>query len=132
MGTTSATPIHHKWQENADLPPDLEQFRDPELGSLQLVWFDQRAIVDEKAFAAELAREWSIETGIIEGVYTLDRGTTEILIRRGIDSSYIPRESTNRDPALVANIIQAHDDVLEALFDIVAQPTLSQAALAFR
>ena len=89
--------------------------------SLQQVWIEQRATVDEKAFAAELAREWSIETGVIEGVYTLDRGTTEILIRRGIDSSYIARESTNRDPDLVAQIIQAHQDALEGLFDFVAQ-----------
>lgn len=53
-------------------------------------------------------------------MYTLDRGTTEILIRRGIDSSYIARESTNRDPELVAKIISAHQDVLEGLFDFVA------------
>jgi Fic family protein len=90
------------------------------LESLYQVWLDQKATIDEKAFAAELAREWSIETGIIEGVYTLDRGTTEVLIRRGIDSSYISREATNRDPAQVAQIIQAHEDALEGLFDFVA------------
>ncbi len=117
----SAAPIHHKWQEIADLPADLEQFRDRELESLYQVWLDQRATLDTKAFSAELAREWSIETGIIEGVYALDRGTTEILIRRGIDSSYIARESTNREPELVARIIQTHEDVLEGLFDFVAQ-----------
>jgi Fic family protein len=117
----SAAPIHHKWQEIADLPADLAQFRDPELESLYQVWIDQKDTVDEKAFAAELAREWSIETGIIEGIYTLDRGTTEVLIRRGIDSSYISRASTNQDPELVASTISAHEDVLEALFDFVAQ-----------
>lgn len=84
------------------------------------MWLDQRANVDERAFAAELAREWSIETGIIEGVYTLDRGITQTLIERGIDSSYIPRESTNRDPELVARIIRAHKDALEGLFAFVA------------
>jgi Fic family protein len=113
--------VHYKWKEISDLPADIEQFRDRELESLYQVWLDQRAIVDEKAFAAELGREWSIETGVIEGVYTLERGTTEILIRRGIDSSYIARESTNRDPELVAKIIQAHQDALEGLFDFVAQ-----------
>jgi fido (protein-threonine AMPylation protein) len=43
------------------------------------------------------------------------------LIRRGIDSSYISRSSTNQDPELVASTISAHQDVLEALFDFVAQ-----------
>ena len=102
-------------------PPDLEQFRDRELESLYQVWLEQKDAIDTKAFAAELAREWSIETGTIEGVYTLDRGTTELLIRRGIDSSYIPRESTNLDPTVVAQIIQAHEDALEGLFDFVTQ-----------
>jgi len=71
------------------------------------------------SFTAELTREWAIETGIIEGVYTLDRGITQTLIERGINSSYISHDSTNRDPELVARIIQTHADVLEGLFAFV-------------
>ena len=43
------------------------------------------------------------------------------MIRRGIDSSYISRSPTNREPELVAKTISAHEDVLEGLFDFVAQ-----------
>ena len=36
-------------------------------------------------FTQRLSREWSIETGQIEGVYDLDRGITQTLIERGIE-----------------------------------------------
>jgi fido (protein-threonine AMPylation protein) len=115
--------ISHKWREIADLPEDIETLRDRELESLYQVWIEQKkGIVDDKRitdFNAHLAREWAIETGIIEGVYTLDRGITQTLIERGIDSAYIPHDATNRDPELVARIIQAHAEVLEGLFAFV-------------
>jgi fido (protein-threonine AMPylation protein) len=113
----------YKWKEISDLPDDLDSLRDRELGSLCEVWANERqSIGDDKRvtdFNAELAREWAIETGIVEGVYTLDRGITQTLIERGIDSAYIPHNATNRDPELVARIIQNHADVLEGLFAFV-------------
>lgn len=113
----------YKWKEISDLPSDLESLRDRELESLSQVWADQKTAIEGEerivAFNQELAREWAIETGIIEGVYTLDRGITETLIERGIDSSYISHDSTNRDPELVARIIQGHQAALEGLFAFV-------------
>jgi Fic family protein len=115
--------VHYKWKEISDLPPDLEVFRDRELESLCEVWArEKQRIGDDKRvkdFNAELAREWAIETGIIEGVYTLDRGITQTLIERGIDSAYIPHNATNKDPELVARIVQNHAEVLEGLFAFV-------------
>ncbi len=113
----------YKWREIADLPGDLDSLRDRELEALREVWDDERKRIGEAGqvsdFSVQLAREWAIETGIIEGVYTLDRGITQTLIERGIDSSYIAHDSTNRDPELVARIMQAHAEVLEGLFDFV-------------
>jgi len=118
-----STPKGYKWKEISDLPSDLEPLRDRELESLSQVWADQKNAIEGEArivaFNQELAREWAIETGIIEGVYTLDRGITETLIERGIDSSYISHDSTNRDPELVARIIQGHQAALEGLFAFV-------------
>ncbi len=119
----SAPLVYYKWKEISDLPGDLESFRDRELEALCEVWTrDLKTIGDEdrvRAFNTELAREWAIETGIIEGAYTLDRGTTRILIERGIDSAYISHRATDRDPELVARMIQAHFEVLEGLFAFV-------------
>ncbi len=68
-------------------------------------------------------REWAIETGIIEGLYTLDgdrnRGATKLLIERGIEASLIPSSATDKSPHLVANFIRSHVEAIEWLFEIV-------------
>lgn len=113
----------YKWKVISDLPADLDRLRDRELESLCEVWAKEKESIGNDTrvtdFSAELAREWAIETGIVEGVYTLDRGITQTLIERGIDSAYIPHNAKNRDPELVARIIQNHADVLEGLFAFV-------------
>jgi fido (protein-threonine AMPylation protein) len=112
----------YKWKEISDLPADIDSLRDRELGALFQAWLAEKERFDEsqvKDFSDRLAREWAIETGIIEDVYTLDSGITQTLIERGIDSSFIPHDGTNGDPELVARIIQAHAEVLDGLFDFV-------------
>jgi Fic family protein len=120
----STPAVTYRWKEISDLPEDLTPLEDRELESLVRVWDRHKTTIQDQSgitrFNEQLAREWAIETGIIEGVYTLDRGITQTLIERGIDSSYIAHDSTNRDPDLVARIIQSHRDVLETLFTFVA------------
>jgi Fic family protein len=119
----SVKPVSHRWREIEDLPDDLEALRDKELEALCGAWVQRKALIGNPdsiaAFNARIAREWSIETGIIEGIYTLDRGITHTLIERGIDSAYIPHGATNLDPELVARTVQAHAEVLEGLFAFV-------------
>ncbi len=116
--------ISHKWQPIADLPSDPRSLTDGELESLQRVWQAQKDELIERTaldeFDKQLRREWAIETGIIEDVYTLDRGITRTLIEKGIDAALIPHDATNRDTILVARIIQDHYDALEGMFDFVA------------
>jgi Fic family protein len=113
----------YKWRQIADIPEGLRHHRDRELEALFEVWEEQRQMSGDgrsiRRFQEEFAREWAIETGIIEGVYTLDRGIAQTLIERGIDASYIPHNATNRDPELVARTVQAHAEVLEGLFAFV-------------
>ena len=112
--------MSYKWKPLADLPANPSELSSGELEALQLVWTEQQALLAEggalEEFFQQLRREWSIETGILEGVYTLDRGITQILIRQGIDASLIPHEATNRDPTLVARIVQDHNETLEGMF----------------
>lgn len=115
--------IAYKWKEIVDLPQEQSAFRDRELEALSEAWEKQRDSLEQTQviaqFNRELRRQWAIETGVIEGAYTIDRGTTETLIVHGLDARYIPHEATNRDPELVARIIQAHADVLDGLFVFV-------------
>jgi hypothetical protein len=113
----------HKWKPISYLPEDWEQFRAKELEPLCRAWELHRKTLSQDEAAAQftkrLVREWAVETGVIEGVYTLERGITPTLIERGVEARYIPRDATNLDPELVARIIQAHADVLEGLFSFV-------------
>jgi Fic family protein len=111
------------WEPITDLPDDWSSLTDGELGPLLQFWNDQRADLEQSGALAEfskrLAREWSIETGQIEGVYDLDRGITQTLIERGIDADLIGNHPGQRPPEIIAAIIQDHADVLEGLFQFV-------------
>lgn len=111
------------WEPITDLPHNWQELTDGELGPLLQFWTDQRADVEQGGalaeFSARLAREWSIETGQIEGVYELDRGITQTLIERGIDADLIGNHPGQKPPELIAAIIQDHAEVLEGLFQIV-------------
>jgi Fic family protein len=120
------------WEPITDLPQDWASLTDGELGPLLQFWNDQRAHLEQSGALAEfnkrLGREWSIETGQIEGVYNLDRGLTETLIEKGIDSDLIPNQPGQRPPEIIAAIIQDHADVLEGLFLFVkGDRTLSKS-----
>jgi prophage maintenance system killer protein len=116
-------PHGHRWSPLADLPEDWSSLSDGELRALTDVWIEQsnelaaKEAVEE--FTKRLCREWAIETGVIEGAYTLARGVTQTLIEQGIRAELIGREDTDRDPAEVAAMIQDHLDALDGLFAFV-------------
>jgi fido (protein-threonine AMPylation protein) len=113
----------YKWHPITDLGDDPRSLTDGELESLWRVWQSQKKDLAEREvlneFEQRLRREWAIETGIIEDVYTLDRGVTRTLIEKGIDAALIPHGTTNKDPVLVARVIQDHFETLEGMFDFV-------------
>ena len=116
-------PVGHSWRPIEDLPSGWQDFADADLPSLADVWNETRedlgaegAIAD---FNERLKREWAIETGLIERVYTLTRGITEVLIERGLREEFIPTSATDRDPALVFDMIRDHAVAVDGLFDFV-------------
>ena len=115
--------INYRWHPITDLPADFEALANTELEALAGVWQEQRArLVTDKSlqdFNERLQREWAIETGIIENVFTLDRGVTLLLIEQGIDENLIPNGATNRSPELVAAVIRDHLEAMEGLFDFI-------------
>jgi fido (protein-threonine AMPylation protein) len=111
------------WEPISDLPQDWSSLTDGELGPLLQCWNDQRADLEQSGALAEfnkrLGREWSVETGQIEGVYDLDSGITQTLIERGIDADLIGNHPGQKPPEIIAAIIQDHADVLAGLFQFV-------------
>jgi Fic family protein len=118
-----AMPVPHQWRPIADFDADPRTLTDGELISLKRVWEREKQEMAGagtlEEFDKRLRREWAIETGIIENVYTLDRGVTRTLIEKGIDAALIPHGTSNRDSVVVARIIQDHYEALEGMFDFV-------------
>ena len=115
--------VGHRWRPIEDLPEDWKRLADRDLQYLAEFWKENREemVVHDavRTFNERLGRQWAIETGLIERIYTLDRGTTEILLQKGIHQDLIKQTATNRDPALVSDIIRDHEETLNGLFVFV-------------
>lgn len=105
--------------------PELNAFEVPELRALSSVWQERKMALQGdgayKEFIKKLQREWAIETGIIERLYSWDRGVTEVLIEQGIDSSIIAHRGgvTQRDADHIKSLINDHLDIVEGLFGYI-------------
>lgn len=116
-------PVSYRWRPIEDFGVPPESLAKPELRTLAEVWNEQRRALAAgeglELFNERLRREWSIETGLIERVYTFDRGVTQMLIERGLDASYIGRQAGTQDPARVVAILRDHEEAIEGLFSFV-------------
>jgi Fic family protein len=117
--------VGYKWRPIEDLTAEERTVLvRADLHELATVWAQQRNRMQDSDsvtdFVERLQRRWAIETGIIERIYSLDRGVTETLIDQGIEAALIPHDATDRDPTLVVEIIRDQKEVLEGLFAFVA------------
>ena len=105
--------------------PELNAFEFPELRALSSVWQERKMALEEdgayKEFIKRLQREWAIETGIIERLYSWDRGVTEVLIEQGIESSIIAHRGgiSQRDADHIQSLINDHLGIVEGLFGYI-------------
>ena len=122
MNKQGTTPVHHRWAPIEDYRSG-DDLAVEELRALGLVWQEQRTRLENleqyRKFEDRLRREWAIETGLIERLYTFDRGITLLLVERGIEASLIPA-GQNTDPDSVVSMISDHEAAVETLFDFIA------------
>lgn len=120
------------WQPIEDLPSNWQDLASSELPPLVTVWNEQadslRQSGEFQSFNEKLRREIAIETGIIERLYTIDRGITRLLIEQGINEALIPHGATDRPIRQVVSLIKDQEAAIEGLFDFVGgQRTLSNS-----
>jgi hypothetical protein len=72
-------------------------------------------------FTDKLVRSLSIETGILERLYDLDRGTTEALILHGFVEDLVSRASTNIEPSLLIDILRDQEAAIKLVMDCVSE-----------
>ncbi|MCC8988216.1 MAG: Fic family protein [Candidatus Contendobacter sp.] len=105
--------------------PNPDAFEFPELRALTSVWHEKKGQLEDdgayKEFIKKLQREWAIETGIIERLYTWDRGVTEVLIEQGIESSIISHRGgvAQKDAEHIQALINDHLGIVEGLFGYI-------------
>ena len=111
-----------KWHHITDYETAPADLANRELAALSSVWLEQRAELEKSShlsdFVNRLKREWAIETGLIERLYTLDRGITQLLIEEGVDAALIPHRSS-QEPELTVAMIGDQQDAVESLFSFV-------------
>ena len=115
----------HTWQPIEDLPEDWKtSLESPSLLALMKTWHDRMGVLRTrdlyKTFVEELQRKWAIETGVLEGLYTLSEGATLALIERGLDSALITHVDTDGEPEDVILKIQDQHLAIQGLYQFVS------------
>ena len=117
--------MDYRWRPIEDLPENWPELAAPELPALSAAWqkYSEKLRDSDslKHFNERLIREWAIETGIIENLYSIDRGVTQTLIEKGIEASLIPHGSTDKPVERILPMLKDQQEVVEGLFDFVAQ-----------
>ncbi len=73
-----------------------------------------------KEFTQRLVRRLSVETGILERLYDLDRGTTEALVANGFVEELVSRASTDIEPSRLIDILRDQEAAIQLVIDCVA------------
>ena len=114
-----------EWSPIENLQDKDWEYSNPDLQILVQSWIDRLEQLKDseelKEFNQRLSRQWAIETGIVERVYSLDRGITQLMIEKGIIESLIPHGSTDKPKKLVVSIIQDQKEVVDGLFDLLGR-----------
>lgn len=77
--------------------------------------------INLQEFNERLVRRLSVETGILERLYDLDRGTTEALIAHGFVEDLVSRSSTDIEPSRLIDLLRDQEAAIRLTMDCVAQ-----------
>lgn len=115
----------HRWRPIEDLPADRSALRraTSEVAGLRRAWAQRRADLETSGalleFNRRLVRSWCIETGVIEGIYSVSRGLTQTLVERGFDEALVSHGDTNVPAAHLIDVLRDHERAVEGLFAFV-------------
>ena len=122
--------ITHRWRpvEGLDCQAFFKAYFQ-EIDSLHHQWSNVRKHREEsnpdayRAFLERVYRRWAIETGIIEGIYSIDRGTTQTLVENGLIADLIDRSSTDREPHELVRVLKDHRETADFVTESIRRET---------
>ena len=112
----------HEWQPLTDLPTDWRDFCREDLRAVHRQWVEDRLLIKDntkvRKFQEEIALRWAIETGIIERLYTVDRGVTVQILEAGMEAlgQFHARGRISNDARA---LITDQREALEMVMDLV-------------
>ena len=118
---TENNTIQIPWEPVRPLSPEDRSIDVTELTSISAAWAGIKTSMDDESshvaddFYARLRREWAIETGILEGLYTLDRGTTKTLIDKGFERDLIEHNDSDLEPGRLIRILEDHQEASDVV-----------------
>jgi Fic family protein len=111
------------WEALSDLSQEDIRAANEELGPLREVWIEQKGRLEDsgllETFNERLVREWSIETGLLESLHTIDRGITHVLVERGFDASLIPYGTSDLPAQELIEILKDHHESARLVFEVI-------------
>lgn len=72
-------------------------------------------------FTHRLIRRLSVETGILERLYDLDRGTTEALVQKGFAENLVAHADTNIPPASLIEYLRDQEAAIQLVMDVIGK-----------
>lgn len=116
----------YKWKH-------IEPLSDPEreidlaaMAPLYDAWRNARGKLQKSSpeglerFTNRLIRRMSIETGILERLYDLDRGTTEALVTNGFLEELVTGTSTDIEPSRLIDLLRDQEAAIQLVIDCVS------------
>jgi len=123
----SDRPIAHRWGPIEPLSENDHQIDLADVRPLYEAWRRAKEQLKKangealRQFTDRLVRSLSIETGILERIYDVDRGTTEALVTHGFLEDLVARSSTNIEPAALIEILRDQEAAIRLVMDCVAK-----------
>jgi hypothetical protein len=112
-----------RWSPIEALPSDWSKWVNPELQGLVDEWQGQREELESrneyKNFLIRLRRQWAIETGVLERLYSISTSATKTLIEKGFDASLLSHDDTDKQPWEVLALIKDQHAAIESLYQFV-------------
>lgn len=112
----------YRWKPIEDLPSNWKEMESETLKNLTRQWEEHKNKLDIdkiNLFTQKLQRQWAVETGLLENLYTLDKDITYALIESGIDEIEIHPNDTNKHPDYVKSLIKDQQCVAGCLSEHV-------------
>ncbi|MGH9482493.1 MAG: Fic family protein, partial [Terriglobales bacterium] len=126
----------YRWHPIEPLSAADKQMDLAGMGPLYASWRESKERLESlsptrlREFNERLVRRLSIETGILERLYDLDRGTTEALVAHGFVEDLVSRASSDVEPARLIEILGDQEAATHVVMDCVAsQRALSKSVM---